>query len=95
MEAIDVLVPADVLTKKPSGSRLVGNEIFALAVREGQDAVVNHLNAGLQPRHPVDRSALLADDEVRIGERAAVKQVRRDRRVVALKGFPVDVLVGE
>ena len=43
----------------------------------------------------VHRSAFLADDKMRIGERATVEQVRRDHGVEPFERLPVDVLVGE
>ena len=70
-------------------------KVFAFAMRKWEDAVVNHLNARLQPRHPIDRPTLLADDDMRVGQRAAVEQVRCDHGVAALKGFPVGVLIRE
>ena len=87
--------PPMYLRKKLLRPRLIRDEIVVLVGRKRKYAVVNHLDAGLQPRHPIDRPTFLADDDMRIGQRAAVEQVRRDNGVAAFERLAVDVLVGE
>jgi len=58
-------------------------------------STVDWFRADDEPRQAVDWAALLSHDDVRIGQRTAVEQVRRDHGVVAFERFPIDVVVGE
>ena len=81
--------------EEPLRRRLIRDEIVVVVGRKREYAIVNHLDACLQPRHPIDGPTFLADDDMRIGQRAAVEQVRRDHGVAAFERLAVDVLVGE